>query len=64
MKNNYIQISLLGLLSVAAMSCKDIHQVVDYPNVVFIYADDMGRGMLSHFGQNIIATPNIDRLFK
>ena len=34
------------------------------PNVVFIYADDLGRGMLSHYGQKIISTPNIDRLFK
>lgn len=33
------------------------------PNVIFIYADDMGRGMLSHFGQKIISTPNIDRIF-
>lgn len=34
------------------------------PNVVFIYADDLGRGMLSHYGQKIISTPNIDRLFQ
>ncbi len=34
-----------------------------HPNVVFVYADDMGRGMLSHYGQQIITTPNIDRLF-
>ena len=33
------------------------------PNVVFVYADDMGRGMLSHYGQKYITTPNIDRLF-
>lgn len=34
------------------------------PNVVFIYADDLGRGMLSHYGQKVISTPNIDRLFE
>lgn len=33
------------------------------PNVVFVYADDLGRGMLSHYGQQQITTPNIDRLF-
>lgn len=33
------------------------------PNVIFIYADDMGRGMLSYYGQKYISTPNIDRLF-
>ncbi|MCL2742000.1 MAG: sulfatase-like hydrolase/transferase, partial [Oscillospiraceae bacterium] len=32
------------------------------PNVVLIYADDLGRGMLSCYGQKQIETPNIDRL--
>ncbi|REE00150.1 arylsulfatase [Marinoscillum furvescens] len=34
------------------------------PNVVFIYADDLGRGLLSSEGQQIIATPHIDKLSK
>lgn len=32
------------------------------PNVIFIYADDFGRGLLSCEGQKIIKTPNIDKL--
>ena len=32
------------------------------PNVILIYADDLGRGLLSEEGQKIIKTPNIDRL--
>ena len=32
------------------------------PNVVYIYADDLGRGMLSCYGQKLIETPNIDRI--
>ena len=32
------------------------------PNVILIYADDLGRGLLSIEGQKIIQTPNIDRL--
>jgi hypothetical protein len=32
------------------------------PNVIFILADDLGRGLLSHYGQEIVHTPNIDRL--
>lgn len=32
------------------------------PNVILIYADDLGRGLLSHEGQEIIQTPNIDKL--
>ncbi len=32
------------------------------PNVVFIYADDLGIGDLSCYGATKVATPNIDRL--
>lgn len=33
-----------------------------HPNVIYIYADDMGIGMLSAYGQRQFTTPNIDRL--
>lgn len=32
------------------------------PNVIFIYADDLGIGDLSCYGATKISTPNIDRL--
>src|SRR5210317_2192684 len=32
------------------------------PNIIYIYADDLGRGMLSCYGQQQFKTPNIDRL--
>lgn len=32
------------------------------PNIVFVYADDLGRGMLSAYGQKHFRTPNIDRV--
>jgi len=32
------------------------------PNIIYIYADDLGRGMLSCYGQKHFKTPNIDRL--
>ena len=32
------------------------------PNIIYIYADDLGRGMLSCYGQQHFQTPNIDRL--
>ncbi len=32
------------------------------PNIIFIYADDLGRGMLSCYGQKFFKTPNIDRI--
>lgn len=32
------------------------------PNIIYIYADDLGRGMLSCYGQQHFRTPNIDRI--
>ena len=32
------------------------------PNIVYIYADDLGHGMLSCYGQRHYRTPNIDRI--
>ena len=32
------------------------------PNVIFIYADDLGYGDLSSYGASNVSTPNIDRL--
>ncbi|PSL25240.1 sulfatase family protein [Dyadobacter jiangsuensis] len=34
------------------------------PNVIFIYADDVGYGDLSAYGATKISTPNLDRLAK
>lgn len=34
------------------------------PNIILIYADDLGIGLLGHEGQKIIKTPNIDQLVK
>lgn len=45
------------LLSLCA--CKDQSE---RPNIILIYADDLGIGLLGHEGQQIIETPNIDRL--
>ena len=36
--------------------------MIKNPNVILIFADDLGRGMLSCHGQQHFETPNIDRL--
>ncbi len=33
-----------------------------HPNIVYIYADDLGKGTLSCYGQKLFETPNIDRI--
>ena len=46
--------------------CSDKKSISDIqkPNVILIYADDMGMGMLSCMGQKQFKTPNIDRIFR
>lgn len=51
---------LLLLLALAASGL--FAASADRPNVVLIYADDLGYGDLSCYGATKIATPNIDRL--
>ncbi|RTE53925.1 sulfatase [Arenibacter aquaticus] len=43
---------------------KEVNSKVEKPNVILIYADDLGRGLLSSEGQKIISTPNIDNIAK
>lgn len=46
-------------------SCREnpnISNVSALPNIVFIFADDLGYGDLGCFGATAIATPNIDRI--
>lgn len=58
---NHFLICLTGASILAG--CQSIQKNEDkLPNVVFIYADDLGRGLLSYEGQQIVKTPNIDRI--
>ncbi|MFI3287516.1 MAG: sulfatase-like hydrolase/transferase [Rikenellaceae bacterium] len=65
---NIAYITLLGsvasLTTLSSCSAGDKKETAKKPNVIFIYADDMGRGMLSHYGQSYLSTPNIDQLFE
>ena len=51
----------LLLLSIC-VACQENKEQVDKPNIILIYADDLGIGLLTHEGQQIIKAPNIDRL--
>jgi arylsulfatase A-like enzyme len=52
-------------LSLAALALSAFAQRVDAqqpPNIVLIYADDLGYGDVSAYGAKALTTPNIDRL--
>jgi len=59
---------LLGLLLIALGSVRlqaqapESRSEDERPNVILIFADDLGPGMLGCYGQSVIETPNIDRL--
>lgn len=54
----------LGCILCDAQAQKTPTPVVEKPNVILIYADDMGMGMLSCLGQKEFMTPNLDKLFR
>lgn len=68
---NFRTIQVLTILSLSSLllltGCKyqDANTTKDQespPNIILIYADDLGIGMLGCYGQKIVTTPNIDQL--
>ncbi|MBS4066680.1 MAG: sulfatase-like hydrolase/transferase, partial [Chitinophagaceae bacterium] len=50
---------LLLIIFLESISCGLIAQL---PNIIYIYADDMGYGELGSYGQQKIKTPYLDQL--
>jgi arylsulfatase A len=57
-------IQLFSVVALAASATFAVKPTADRPNVILLYADDMGIGMLGCYGQKIVKTPNIDQLAK
>lgn len=61
MKRN---ISILALLLLSTIFSAKAQTRKAKPNIIYIYADDMGYGELGCYGQQKIRTPNLDKLAK
>ena len=61
-----LSLTCVTLLSAAVLPvpCKVQATTPAKPNIIYIYADDMGKGMLSVYGQKHFTTPHIDALVK
>src|SRR5262245_28829692 len=55
---------LISALSAVLAHTKVEAIAAERPNIVFIYADDLGPGDLGCYGGTVAPTPNIDRLAK
>ncbi|WP_158972758.1 sulfatase-like hydrolase/transferase [Paraglaciecola sp. L3A3] len=53
---------LFLVLTTSATYAKQTEKAVEKPNIIFIFADDLGWGDISKHGHPDIRTPNIDRL--
>ncbi|VGO11714.1 Arylsulfatase [Pontiella desulfatans] len=55
-------ILILTALLLAVPASFALKPSLERPNVILLYADDLGIGMLGCYGQQVVRTPNIDRL--
>ncbi|MGJ8651757.1 MAG: arylsulfatase [Opitutaceae bacterium] len=55
-------VSLFLLTGLAFGSLQAESKRAERPNVILIFADDLGIGLLGSYGQQVIKTPHIDRL--
>ncbi len=66
MKTIHKKLSLSYATIFCMTACMASHKIQnkhpEKPNVIYIYADDMGKGMLSAYGQQHFTTPNIDAM--
>jgi arylsulfatase A len=60
---NFVRcLAVVALFCLAGSSSKTATAAQRQPNIIFIYADDLGYGDLGCFGAKAIKTPNLDRM--
>jgi arylsulfatase A-like enzyme len=54
----------IAILILLCITFNSLHAQISKPNIIFIFADDLGYGDIGCYGQKKIETPNIDLLAK
>ncbi|MBD8490783.1 arylsulfatase [Echinicola sp. CAU 1574] len=55
-----VALAIFGILGV--VSCQSEKEEIKRPNIIYIYADDLGYGEIGPNGQSKIKTPNLDKM--
>ena len=69
MKSAFVLLTL-AIVAFFTVSCSSVKQnttaapTAKQPNIIYIYADDLGYGELGSYGQEKIKTPNLDQMAK
>lgn len=57
-------LAIIGTLTCSSFACNHGSNTKEKPNVILIYADDIGYGDLNCYGFGKVPTPNVDNLAK
>ena len=61
-RSDLLHVWTVALAVVALLTLGPTHAAAPRPNIVVIYADDLGYGDVGYYGATKVATPNIDKL--